>query len=236
MRVLLLLAACLLAAPAAGAAQAPEQIDQLEPSRGEWQAEYFATIGRRGPSEHAIEAMYGVSDRLAVGLEIEAEYEAGELAFETLGPKALYRFTGEGAPVAMGIQLQLGFDSDARLAEAEARLIVEAQSESWWAQGNLMVRRSSDGPWAATRLAYAWSLQHRVAKVAWFGLEASGQSAALWSQTGTGNEPGHFAGPSLTLAWEPSPGHELELGVAYLHRLASEGAGDTARMFFQLAY
>lgn len=237
MRVWLFLAVAILcAAPAAAAAQGPEQLDQLEPGKGEWQAEYFATIGRRGRGEHAIEAMWGISDRLAVGFELEAEYEDGAFAFETLGPKLLYRVTRDGAPVAIGVQLQLGFDADARLAETEARLIVEAQGNVWWAQGNLMLRRSRDDRRVETRLAYAWSLQHAVADVAWLGLEASGQSAPLWGDAGSAEEHGHFAGPSLTFEWEPSSGHELEIGFAYLHRIAGEGAGSTGRMFAQLSF
>jgi hypothetical protein len=237
MRGRFLLTACLLCAiPAAAASQGPEQLDQLEPGLGEWQAEYFATIGRRGQGAHAIEAMWGVSGRLAVGFEVEAEYEDGALAFETLGAKALYRITRDGAPVAMGVQLQLGFDSDARLAEAEARLILEAQSESWWAQGNLMMRRSSDDQGGVAHFAYAFSLQHALAEFAWFGVEASGQSAPLWGDAGRPAEDGHFAGPSLTFEWEPLRGRELEIGIAYLHRLQGEGAGATGRIFAQLTF
>jgi hypothetical protein len=237
MRAWPVLAACLLCAvPAAAAAQGPEQLDQLEPGRAEWQAEYFATVGPDGEGQHATEGMFGLSDRLAVGVEVEAEYQDGRLTFETLGPKLVYRFTDGGAPIAMGMQVQLGFDPDARLAEAEARLIMAAENDNWWAQGNLMLRRLDGGQGAATNLAYAWSLQHAVTTFAWFGIEASGQSAPLWGGVPATDEHGHFAGPSLTFEWEPSAGHELEIGFAYLHRIGGEGARGTGRVFAQLTF
>lgn len=236
MRAFPALAACLLGAVPAAAAQGPEQLDQLEPGAAEVQAEYFATIGPGGEGEHAIEALFGVTDRLAVGFEVETEVEDGRLTFETFGPKALYRFTNDDAPLAMGIQVQLGFDAHARLTEAEARLIMAAENESWWAQGNLMLRRLTDGQGAATRLAWAGSLQHRVTNFAWFGIEASGRSAPLWGGDPAMNEHGHFAGPSLTLEWEPSAGHELEIGIAWFRRIDGEGPRGTGRMFAQFTF
>jgi hypothetical protein len=230
-----LLLGVLLASPAA-AADGPEQLDQLEPGAGEWQAEYFAGIGRDGDGGHAIEAMLGLSDRVALGFEIETELADGRLAFETFGPKLLYRLTDREAPVAMGLQLQLGFDEHARLAEAEARVIVEAESDSWWAQGNFMARRRSDGRDAASSLAYAGSLQHAVGEFAWFGIEASGQSAPLSGEAAAADERGHFAGPSLTLEWKHAADRELEVGIAYLHRLGGEGAGGSARLFVQFTF
>ena len=48
----------LAALPAAVFAGGPEQLDQLEPGKGEWQAEYFGTFGK-GERDHAVEAMFG---------------------------------------------------------------------------------------------------------------------------------------------------------------------------------
>lgn len=232
---LVLTAGLLCAVPAAATARGPEQLDQLEPGVGEWQAEYFATIGRDAEGGHAIEGMFGVSDRLALGVEVETGYEDGRLTFETLGPKLLYRFTDDDAPLAMGVQVQLGFDAHARLAEAEARLIVAARTDAWWAQGNLMLRRSRDGQAAPTNLAYSWSLQHAVTRFAWFGIEASGQLTPLGGGR-PADDYGHFAGPSLTFDLAPAAGHELEIGISWLHRIGGAGPRGTARIFAQLTF
>lgn len=179
--------------------------------------------------------MFGVGGRLALGVEIEAEYEDGDLALGTVGAKALYRFTSDEAPVAVGLLLQVGVDSELALAEAEARLIVTLRSQAWWAQGNVMVRRSADAGAATVDLAYAASLQHSLGGFAWLGIEASGQPASVWRDPGARGEDGHFAGPSLTLAWDPS-GREIEIGLAYLRRLDGEGPTDSGRLFVQLGF
>jgi hypothetical protein len=222
--------------PAAAYAEGPEQLDQLEPGAGEWQTEYFGLFGKGGEREHALEAMYGVSDRLAVGLEAEGEVSDGDFAFETLGVKALYRFTDPEAPIGVGLQVQLGFDDEAKLAEAEARLIAEAHKDDWWAQANAMLRRTTEDGASSTGLAYGWSLQHTVADVAWFGLEGSGQSAPLSQDAGASAEHGHFAGPSLTFDLQPSEGTEIEIGFAYLRRLGGDGPSHTGRLFIQLSF
>jgi hypothetical protein len=236
-RFRLLAATCLLcAAPAAALAQGPEQLDQLEPGAGEGQAEYFATIGPDGEGEDALEGMFGINARFAVGVEIEAEREGGALAFETIGVKALYRLTDDEAPVAVGLQAQLSFDDRARLVEGEARLIAEAKPGAWWLQANAMLRRSGGDEPAATRLAYALSLQRAVTSFAWLGVEASGQSAPLSADTGASAGPGQFAGPSLTLEWEPSEAFEVEIGLAYFRRIAGEGPAGAGRLFVQLSF
>lgn len=231
-----ILAGLVLAAPVSALAQGPEQIDQLEPGEGEWQAEYFGTFGPGGGREHALEAMFGLTGRLAVGGEVEAEYSDGELVFDTLGLKALYRFTRDDAPVALGLQGQFGFDDRAALAQAEARLIAEVGSNQWWAQGNVMVRRSSDKGASATRLAYAWSAQRALGDHAWLGIEGSGQSAPLWGGGGASADHGQFAGPSLTFEWPVSGDREIELGLAWFRRVGGAGPRDSARLFVQISF
>lgn len=235
-----ILTGLLLGAPAAVLAQGAEQLDQLEPGPGEWQAEYFATHGSGDAGGHALEILYGLAGPLAVGVEVEAEYEGGGLRLETIGVKALYRFTADDAPVGIGVQLGVGVDGHAALAEIEARLIVEARGESWWAQANVMLRREGRGEEAEAGLAYAASLQHALGDIAWLGIEASGRSAPIWrhAAAGAGTEaaPGHRAGPSLTFDLEPAPGREIELGLAYFRRIAGEGPRDSGRLFVQLSF
>ena len=232
----MILAGLALAFPAIVLAQGPEQIDQIEPGRGEWQAEYFGTFGPGGEREHALEAMFGLTGRLAIGVELEAEYRAGDLAFDTVGLKALYRLTGDDAPVALGVQVQLGFDDRAVLAEAEARLIAEVESDRWWAQANLMLRRSSEDGETATGPAYAWSLQHSLTENAWLGFEGSGQIAPLWQGAGASADEGHFAGPSLTFEWQPTAEREIEIGLAYFRGIGGAGPRDSGRFFIQATF
>lgn len=232
-----ILAGLLLGAPTAILAQGPEQLDQLEPGAGEWQAEYFATHGSGDAGEHALEILYGVGGPRAVGAEVEAEYEGGRLRLETIGVKALYRFTGDDAPVGVGLQLGLGVDGQAALSEIEARLIVEARGESWWAQTNVVLRREGRGDEAEASLAYAASLQHALGEMAWLGIEASGRSAPIWRASGEAQAArGHLGGPSLTFDLEPAPGREIEIGLAYFRRIAGDGPRDSGRLFLQLSF
>jgi hypothetical protein len=232
-----ILAWLLLGAPVHALAQGPEQLDQLEPGPREWQAEYFVAHGSGDAGEHALEILYGVGGPLAVGVEIEAENEGGGLRLETIGVKALYRFTAADAPVGIGLQLGLGVDGHAALSEIEARLIVETRDESWWAQANVMLRREGRGDEAEAGLAYAASLQHALGGIAWLGIEASGRSAPIWrASMGAEAGEGHRAGPSLTFDFEPAPGREIELGLAYFRRIGGEGPRDIGRAFVQLSF
>ena len=232
----IILAGLVLAFPPLALAQGPEQIDQLEPGDGEWQGEYYGTFGPGGEREHVLEAMFGLTERLAIGVELEAEYLGGNLTFDTIGPKALYRLTDAGSPVALGIQAQVSLDREGSLAEAELRLIAERQRDGWWAQSNIMLRRSVEDAAGATSTAYAWSLQRSLADRVWLGLESSGQ-VTLQSTNGQGaDEQGHFAGPSLTLEWEPGPDREIEIGLAYFRRLEGSGPKSSGRLFVQMSF
>jgi hypothetical protein len=214
-------------------AQEPEQVEQLEPQKDAWQAQYFGTFGDRdGESRgHAVEAMFGVSDRLALGFEVEAEHGQGGFALEGLGPKLLYRVTRNGAPIGLGVQIQAGLGKGASLKEAEVRLIVEQKNERWWTQWNGMLRRSNEEGLVETRVAYAWSIQRSVAGISWLGVEGSGSSRPL---TGATSEHGHFFGPSLTFDIEDASGREIEFGLAALKQIGGDGSRDALRLFIQL--
>ena len=227
-------AGLVLAFPASAFAQGPEQIDQLEPGQGEWQAEIFGTFGSGGEREQVLEAMFGVSERLAVGVELEAEYSVGHLALDTVGLKALYRVTADNAPVGLGVQIQVGFDGHAALAEAEVRLIAEAKSEIWWAQGNAMLRHSNAGRERSFGLGYAWSLQYGMTDHVWVGFEGSGQSEPF--SLSEVRNAGHLIGPSVTFEWRPADGHEIEAGMAFFRRIGGVGSNSSARLFIQLSF
>jgi hypothetical protein len=216
-------------------AQEPEQVEQLEPGAGEWQAQYFGTFGKSDGRGHAIEAMLGISARLAVGIELEAQAADSGLSFESFGPKLLYKFTAEDAPVGIGVQLQVGVSERASLEEAEARLIAERKDKRWWSQINGMIRRSGGDGEEGTVLAYAWSLQHALGGISWLGVEASGVSP-VGSDSGGASEGGHFIGPSLTCEIETAPGREVEVGVAALRRISGDGSRNALRLFVQFGF
>lgn len=219
----------------ASMAAGPEQLDQLEPCRGAWQTEYFGTVSKSDENEQALEAMYGVNDRLAVGIEIEGEYSNGALAFETMAAKALYRLTPPNAAIGAGLQLQFGFDDKVSLAEVEARFIVEAQGESWWSQANLMLRRSAEDDRSDISGAYAWSVQRSVGGLAWLGLEGSGN----WGRTSCDERcehHSHFVGPSLTIELEHGEGTETEIGLAAFRSTSASNVHSLARLFIQVTF
>jgi hypothetical protein len=226
------LAALLLAFSAAAAAQGPEQIDQLEPGAGEWQAEYFGIFGPGGQREHALEAMAGLSERVALGIEAQAEYSDGTLVFDTVGVKGLYRISGEASPVGLGLQVQLDFDDRAALVQTEVRLIAEMESGAWWAQGNVMLRLLRDQGATAIGPAYAMSLQHKLGAHAWLGVEGSGQFEPLSGDT----TAAHFLGPSLTCQWRVSPHAQIELGFALFRRIGGQGPHNSGRVFVQTTF
>jgi hypothetical protein len=121
---------CLSFAGTAAMSAGPEQIDQLEPDKGDWQLEYFGTFSGADENDHALEAMVGLSDKLALGIELEGEYSDSDLRFDTVAAKALYRLTPKDAAVGAGMQIEVAFDDQGSLAEVEARLIVSHQSEA----------------------------------------------------------------------------------------------------------
>ncbi|MDB5698082.1 MAG: hypothetical protein JWN69_886 [Alphaproteobacteria bacterium] len=118
------------------------------------------------------------------------------LVFDTVGVKGLYPISGEASPVGLGLQVQLDFHDRAALVQTEVRLIAEMESETWWAQGNVMLRLLREEGGTAIGPAYAMSLQHKLGANAWLGVEGSGQFEPLSGD----DTAAHFLGPSLTLS------------------------------------
>ncbi len=237
MRTSLAALAALVVAAAPGAARAagPEVLDQLEPGKGEWQAEYAGIFAADG-SEHSLEVMAGVGNRLALGFEIEAERADRTTSLNSVAAKAFYRFTDPDDPVALGLQVQLGFGHGARLTDSEARLIAATRIGHIWLQGNAMLRHVSRPGQTSTGLAYAWSVQHAVSRVAWLGLEGSGQSAPLRHEPGADTAHGQFLGPSLTFELARAGGGEIEIGLALLRRWRGDGPANSGRLFVQFGF
>lgn len=223
MRAFLILAAVSAAAGPA-LAQAPEQLEQLEPDGGQWQFEYYGLAARGAEDQHSLQALYGISDRLALGVEVEAAWSDEELELEGIAPTALYFFSHpEEDAIGIGVEGQAELDSDFDLASLEARLILEKRTPGWWLQGNAMLRHEREGGDWQTGLAYGWAVSRALGEGVWLGLEGSGQA----------RDGGQFAGPALTFEHEVAGGSEIEIGIAYQRRLAGEGARDSARLFLQ---
>ena len=213
-------------------ASGPEQLEQLEPDGGEWQFEYSTLIGVGTEDEHSLQMLLGISDHLAIGVEVEAEWSAGRLAFEGVAPTLLYRFSDASDAVGVGVGAQIEFDSGLRVASAEARLILEKKTHLWWAQGNLIAQHVSEEGEIGASLAYGWGLSRSIGKDLWIGAEGSGGVGRLSESASIIPDNGHFIGPAFTVEREMA-GSEIEIGVAWLHRIAGEGPRDFARVFVQ---
>lgn len=233
-RLALFCVLALAAASSAAGAAGPEQLEQLELDGGDWQFEASSLIGVRSEDEHSIQVLLGISDHLAIGVEAETEWSAGRLTFEGVAPTVLYRFSDASDVIGVGIGAQIEFDSDFKIASAEVRLILEKRTLLWWGQGNLIARHEREERESGAALAYGWGLSRSIGKDVWIGAEGSGGFGRLRGSTSTISEGGHFVGPAFTVEQEMA-GSELEIGVAWLHRIDGEGPRDAARLFVQFS-
>lgn len=213
------LALGLIAIAAPASAEGPEQLYEPGPAAGRLNIEYNGRIGASSDAERAygLEAFYGISDRVSLGVELETEVEDGKLGVEELGLGLVFNLTDELAPVELALLVQAGVTSDGDFPQLEARFIAERMSERWHAVGNVIVRRV-DAEERGASVAYALLVERRVADDIHLGTEVSGQLARLGGFGGA-FERGTYFGPSLSAGWDISGERELELGVKYLRRL-----------------
>jgi hypothetical protein len=204
-------------------------------ANGRWNNGQFGSTDDQ-ERQHSAEAFYGITDRIALGVEVETEAEDGDLKYGEAGVSLLYKLNeaGEGE-LGTGVMLSARVDGDGTLSEAEARFIAEQQNDTWWGQANVMLRHSNEDGEKGELLAYGWNLSRSVADQLWLGLEGSGQVAKLGGFDG-GFEKGHFAGPALTYEWEPSEDTEVEFGLAWFRALGDEGPRNTGRLFVQVSF
>ena len=231
------LALCCLVAAGSSPAQAGglEQLEQLEPDGGEWQVEYSTLIGIGSEDEHELRVLLGISDHLALGVEAEAEWSAGKLAFEGIAPTVLYRFSESSDAIGAGIGAQVEFDGDLRVASAEARLILEKKTEHWWGQGNLIGRHVREDGESATAVTYSWGLSRSIGEEVWIGAEGSGWGSRLGGVNAVFPERGHFIGPAFSIEREIA-GSEVEISTAWLRRFAGEGPRNSVRLTVQFDF
>lgn len=221
-----------LAVPLAAHAQSgPEQIEQLEPEAGEWQLQYSGAYG--GADGHELEIGRGVGRHWALGVGAEVEAVDGHLQLDGLSAVALVRLVEpEDRPVGLGLMGQVSVDRAGRYAGAELRAIAESRSPRWWLQANVMLRHRREDGEAGTNLAYVASIQHGPAPF-WYGIEVSGRAARLGGDADAAPAAQHYVGPSVTYR---SARSGLELGFAWMARVAGDGAPSGPRVFAQLDF
>lgn len=220
----------LAAATPAMAQHMPEQLEQLEPGAGKWQAEYAFGKGE-GPG-HALQLMRGIGDRLALGVEIEFTRERRATAFDSAGLAVLWRGAeaGEGR-IGWGVKAQAGLGRDGGIGEAEVRLIGDARPRGWRLQGDAMLRRVREDGASATGLAYALSAQRAVGGLS-LGVEASGKLARTGGAAALFPAGSHYAGPSATL----EIAGRIEVSAALLARVAGGGPRTAPRLTIQIVF
>ncbi|GAA0741141.1 MULTISPECIES: hypothetical protein [Sphingomonas] len=221
-----------LALPAAAHAQSgPEQIEQLEPGAGEWQLQYSGAYG--GADGHELEIGRGVGRHWALGVGAEVEAVDGHLQLDGLSAVALLRLIEpDDRPVGLGMMGQVSVDRAGRYAGSELRGIAESRSTRWWLQANVMLRHRREEGEAGTSLDYVASIQHGPAPL-WYGIEVSGRAVRLAGDDDVAPAGQHYIGPSLTYR---SAHSGLELGLAWMARVAGGGAPSGPRVFAQLDF
>jgi hypothetical protein len=127
---------------------------------------------------------------------------------------------------------EVSIDRGGRFVGAELRAIAESQTRDWWLQANLMLRHRREESEAGTNLAYVASVQHGPAPF-WYGIEASGRAVRLGGDADAAPAREQYVGPSLTYK---RSGAGLELGLAWLVRIAGKGAPSGPRVFAQLDF
>jgi hypothetical protein len=233
-KTLCTIVAFLLVLPLPALAQGPESLDQLEPGAGEVQAEWLGDFG--GEGEQGFELLFGLTDRLVIGAEMEFEGPRDGLVFEEVSAVLMYRFTDpEDAPVGFGVMGEAAIDRGGRLSGLEARGIVEVQRGGWWLQGNAMLRHAREDGARGTGIAYSASAQRDVGGL-WLGIEASGQAARLSGEPELAPRGNHYAGPGMTFEHEFGEDREVEIGLAWLQRLKGDGAPSGPRVFVQITF
>jgi hypothetical protein len=226
LRKILLALLSIHAAPAM--AEAPEQLYGSAPDRGQIEVEYNGQFANGEPDErpHSLELFAGISDRVAIGLEIEGESEGegGTFRTEEYALGALIDLTPQDAPVSVIVLAQVGIGHDGSFPHLQGRLIVGHEGEKWLWNSNLILRREASNE-PTTDLAYAATAQQRFGSGFRAGLEVSGQIDRL---AGPRDEfdPAHYAGPTVGFEAGDEGGTGFEVSLTYLWRI---DRGDASR-------
>lgn len=205
-----------------------EDLEQVEPGAGEWQAQY--TLVRSGGDGHAFELARGLSDLLIVGGEVDLDGRE----FDSAAAKLLLRFSDpEKGAAGLSMEFSAGVDRDGQLDVLEARAIVDRRRPRWWVMANIALRNAGDRGARGTGIAYAMSALRSVGKNVWLGGEVSGRLARIAGTASGAPAPQHYIGPSSSFAIAGTP---VEIGAAWLWRFAGRGSPSGPRIFAQVSF
>jgi hypothetical protein len=219
------LAAVILAAPAAAAN--PEQVQDLGPDPRKVSVQYIgqaaSALGTDEEREHSGQLLYGLSEKLALGSDVQLKYQSAPeqhgLSFEHASGIALVRFSdSENDPVGLGLWVQASVNGHGELAVLEGRFIAEKKTRNWWLQANTTLRRVNDQQEEGSYLAYSARVSHALGKDLWLGVETSGQPLRLSGFRRSEFDGSTYLGP--TIYFEKDLGDtEAQVGISYLRRL-----------------
>lgn len=219
-------------------AQAPEELEQLEPGAGKVQLESQSVFdtgrgGERGRQSFGI--AQGFSDRLVIGAQVAGERAGIGIGIEEFELSVVYRLVPPGSAVGLAIGLAGAMTRSGKFDGTELRLLANYRGEHWLVQGNVMLRRvradDDDAGGFSTRLAGVANLSRDVGQGIALGLEGSGGLGLVPHRRG--ERGGWFLGPAATIEFEQD-GREVELGVVGSARISGAGPANSLRVFVQL--
>ncbi len=225
------LAALLAPVPAAAEGGLVDQVERLEIEAGEFETEGQLIYAEENDEETLLLGTtfeYGLTDNFQLGVEFEAEREAGEaLILETIGFQFKWAVIDpEDAGIGIGIQSALTLDPASGELGSETFLIAESRLRSVDAAANLVIE-TEPGDFSEASSAYAVRLDRELSDRFALGIEAGG------ALSGEG-EGSHFVGPVATAALGDSDGAAAELGV--FAPLSEEAPGLQIRLEIDLAF
>ena len=219
----------------------PEQVQDLGPKKGETSLQYVGQLsdahGTDESREHSVQFLHGLSDKLALGSELQLSYRTGPEVKDGFrvdygSAVTVLRFSdAEEDPIGAGLWLQAGLDTDGELATVESRFVLAKKTDVWWAQGNAIVRRVDDEQEEGAYLAYSARASRSVGNSLWLGVESSGQVARISGFHKEPFDPAVYIGPSLFYEKEIG-NNEATIGASYLRRVHED---DPLRNVFQIS-
>ncbi len=212
------------ASPAFAAPGLGNEVDGATAEKGEFEAEsrYDTLTGGPDDGEDVIqlEGMYGVSDRLRLGVNLEIEREPGfPRKAEDLGLEAIWT-VGRVGGIDVAIYGEYGITFDGTDA-VETKLILQRRTGPWDLRFNLIAEKELDSS-EPVELGYAASVDAEVADELRIGVQAFGE---LGTTRDFLPRSEHFFGPVIKYEVE-GLGPELKLEAGYLFAL-SKAKDDT---------
>lgn len=212
-----------LASPALAAPGLGNEVYGATAEKGQFEIEnrYDRLTGGPDDGEDVIqlEGMYGVSDSLRLGVNLEIEREPGQPREKELGLEAIWTVGRVGGiDVAVYGEYAIAFDgTDA----VETKLILQRRTGPWDLRFNLIAEKKLDSS-EPVELGYAASVDAEVADEFRIGVQAFGD---LGTTRDFLPRSEHFIGPVVSYEVE-GLGPELKIDAGYLFAL-SKAKDDT---------